>query len=127
MSQVEVTRLQWAGKNLKVLGPIVIQPDEIVAQAETDSHTVLYLRSGEKLLVQEPLEEIERLTLLTETQRQVLKRFKREMRDCKASGVPVSQAFAGLWEEISTEVKLSEGEQAELYRELLEWTKRWLK
>ena len=126
-SQVEVTQLQWAGQNLKRLGSVVVDANDIVARAETDSYSVLYLRSGEKLLVQEPLDEIERLALLTETQRQVMKRFKREIRECKASGMSIDQAFAALWEEISSKVKLSEGEQADLYQELLDWTKRWLK
>jgi hypothetical protein len=127
MSQVEVTQLRWAGANLRRVGHVTVETEEIVAQLETDRYAVLYLRSGEKMLVQEALEEIERLSALTQTQREVIKRFKREMRECKAIGMSVDQAFAALWEEISTRVKLSESEQADLYQELLDWTKRWLK
>lgn len=122
-----MTELRWAGKNLRRVGPFPLDTDEVLARAETDSYSVLYLRSGEKLLVQEGLQEIERLAHFNETQREVVKRFKREMRECKSMGMSVEQAFAGLWEEIATRVKLSEGEQATLYQELLDWTKRWLK
>jgi hypothetical protein len=125
--RLEMTQLQWAGKNLRRTGSICIDVDEIVARAETDHYSVLYLRSGEKVLVRESLAEIERLQHLTDTQREVLKRFKREMRECKAIGMSIDQSFAALWEEIATEVDLSVDDLPKLYRELLDWTKRWLK
>ena len=127
MSQVELTQLRWAGKNLKQVGTVIVQSDDIVARLESKHHSVLYLGSGEKILVQESLDEIDRLTAVPQTQRELLKRFKRDIRECKAMGMSVDQAFAALWEEISTRAKLSEEEQGALYQELLEWTKRWLK
>ena len=127
MSQVEVTQIQRAGASLRRVGPVTIDTDQIVARMELEQYAVLYLRSGEKLLVKEPLEEIERLRALTQTQRDVMKRFKREIRECKAIGMSVENAFAALWEEISIRARLSEGEQAELFQQLLAWTKRWLK
>ena len=127
MSQVELTQLQWAGQNLRKAGPFTIQTEEVVAQAETGHYCVLYLRSGEKVMVRESLAEIERLSVLSQTQRDIEKRFKREMRQCKTMGVPVDEAFSALWEDVSSGVKLPEAEQAELYQHLLDWTKRWLK
>ncbi len=125
--RLEMTQLHWAGQNLRRAGPVVIDAEQIVARAETDHYSVLYLRSGDKVLVRESLEEIERLELLTDTQREVLKRFKRDIRECKAMGMSVDQSFAALWEEISAEAQLPDEQLGKLYRELLDWTKRWLK
>jgi hypothetical protein len=127
MSQVELTQLQWAGQNLKRIGPVTVETAEIVASAETDHYSVLYLRAGDKVLVKEGLDEIERLSQMKEAHREVVKRFKREIRECKAMGMSVDEAFAALWEELSTELRFDEGEQSRLYQELLDWTKRWLK
>ena len=112
MSQVELTQLQWAGKNLKKLGTIAVRTEEIVARAETSRYSVLYLRSGEKLLVQEALEEIEQRSQLSETHRELVKRFKRDMRECKAMGMSVNEAFAALWEPIAVELRCGEDEQS---------------
>src|SRR5690349_6088640 len=126
-SRLEMTRLQWAGKNLRRTGPVQIDLQDVVARVQSDHYSVLYLRSGEKILVRESLEEIERLRHLTETQREVLKRFKRDIRECKAMGMSVENSFAALWEEVATQVQLPEEELSKLYKELLDWTKRWLK
>ena len=127
MSQVELTQLQWAGSNLRRIGTITVETADIVARADLDRYSVLYLRSGQKVFVKEPVQEIERMAALTEAQRETIKRFKRDIRECKAMGISVDQAFAGLWEEIASRGEGSEAEQARLYQELLEWTKRWLK
>ena len=127
MSEVELTQLEWAGHNLRRLGTRSFETAEIVARADTNHYSVLYLRSGEKVLVRETLAEIERMSMVSATQRDAIKRFKRQMRECKGSGMPVDQAFAVLWEELGTQLKLDEQEQASLYRTLLDWTKRWLK
>src|SRR4051812_28997709 len=120
MSHVELTQLQWAGRNLKRVGSVTIETQDIVARAQTDRYSVLYVSSGEKILVHETLEEIERLSLFNQTQKEVVKRFKRDMRECKATGMPVDQAFAAVWEEAAIHVKLPESEQAALYQELLD-------
>jgi hypothetical protein len=62
-----------------------------------------------------------------EVRRQVSKRFKREMRERKAAGQSVARVFGQLWEELAADAPLPEHEHAELYHELLAWTKRWLK
>jgi hypothetical protein len=125
--RLELTQLCWAGKNLRRVGPILIETEQIVAQAETAHYSVLYLRCGNKVLVREGLGEINRLQHLTDTARTVLKRFKRDIRECKTMGMSIDQSFAALWEEIATEVELPEQELRQLYNELLDWTKRWLK
>ncbi len=127
MSQVEVTKLQRAGTGLKQAGKVAIQTRDIVAQAETGDCSVLYLRSGEKLLVQEGLDQIERQKHASETQHEIVKLFKRRMRICKGQSMPVDEAFGAVWQETSAELKLDHEEQAKLFQELLDWTKRWLK
>lgn len=127
MSQIKVTKVRREGDCAVEMDRLSLDTEEVVARAATDRYSVLYLRSGEKLFVKEALEEIERMSLFTETQREIVKRFKREIRECKAVGMSVDQAFAGLWEEVAAEAALSESDQAQLYQELLDWTKRWLK
>ena len=56
MSRLELTQLHWAGLNLRQVGPVVVESDDIIARASTNRHSVLYLRSGEKVLVLESLE-----------------------------------------------------------------------
>jgi len=106
---------------------VLVELDQVAAQAQTERYAVLYLRSGEKLLVEESLAEIQDAARFTELQRELRKRFKREIRDHKNAGISIDQAFAALWEEISAEVTLPESELARLYEDLLTWTKRWLK
>jgi hypothetical protein len=127
MSRIELTQVQRAGHNLRGVGPIVIDTREIVARAQASSYAALYLRAGGKVFVRESLEEIDSMVRLTATERTLVKRFKRSLRECKAMGVPVDQAFAALWEEVAAEANLSDTQQGSVYQELVNWTKRWLK
>ena len=127
MGVLQLIQLERAGHNLRRLGPITIDPEAIVARAETDLYSVLYLRSGQKLIVQETLDEIDEAGLTAQRRRELTKRFKRELRECKAMRVPVDQAFAALWDDLSGRAALPEPELRGLYQELLDWTKRWLK
>lgn len=127
MSRIELTQVQRAGHNLRRIGSFVLDTREIVAHAQGPGYAVLYLRAGGKVFVQESLEEIDGMIRLTATERATVKRFKRSLRECKAMGVPVDQAFAALWEEVAAEANLSDSQQGSVYQELVSWTKRWLK
>src|ERR1041385_7097879 len=59
MAQVELTQLLWAGENLRGAGKTMVEMEDVVARAETDRYSVLYLRSGRKLFIEERLEEID--------------------------------------------------------------------
>jgi hypothetical protein len=109
------------------MGPISVNSDEVAALAQTARYSVLYLRSGVKVLVEEPVAEIDRLRISAQRRRDITKRFKREMRECKAIRMPVDRAFAMAWEALTNRAGLTEAELAELYHSLLEWTRRWLK
>lgn len=127
MSQVEMTRVRRTRDGIRKAGTVRIDPQQILARAATDDYSVLYLSTGEKILVRERIEEVDRLKVAVEIEREVIKRFKREIRSCKAMGMRVDFAFATLWEEIVARGELSEDEAARVYRELIRWTKRWLK
>lgn len=127
MSCIELTQVERAGANLRQVGPIVIDTRQIVARAQTPGYTALYLHPERKVFVKETLEEIEGLIQFTGTQRVLVKRFKRSIRESKAMGVPVDQAFAALWEEVVAEGNLTDAQLGDLYQALVNWTKRWLK
>lgn len=127
MSCIELTQVERAGSKLRQVGPLVIDPRQIVARVQTPVYTALYLRPERKLFVEETLEEIEGLIRLMGTQRTLAKRFKRSIRESKAMGIPVDQAFAALWEEIVAEGNLTDAQLGDIYQELVNWTKRWLK
>lgn len=127
MSCIELTQVERAGSNLRQVGLIVIDPQQIVARAQTPGYTALYLRPERKVFVEETLEEIEGLIRIMGTQRTLAKRFKRSIRESKAMGIPVDQAFAALWEEIVAEGNLTDAQLGDTYQELVNWTKRWLK
>lgn len=127
MCRVELTRLEWVGEDRRCASRVSVDLESVAAQAQTADCSVLYLRSGEKLFVQETLEEIERLRSLKQVHAELSKRCKREIRKRRSAGLSTNEAFACAWEEISAGAKLSEDELAALYQELLTWTKRWLK
>jgi hypothetical protein len=127
MCRVELTRLKWLGQDWRCATRVRVDLEAVAAQAQTAECSVLYLRSGEKLFIQETLEEIERLRSLKQVHSELSKRCKREIRKRRSAGLSTNQAFASAWEEVSAEAKMSEDELATLYQELLTWTKRWLK
>ncbi|MHC1768425.1 MAG: hypothetical protein AB9869_29815 [Verrucomicrobiia bacterium] len=127
MSCIEVTQVERAGSKLRRVGLIAVDPRQIVARAQTPDYTALYLRPQRKVFVHETLEEIEGLIRHMGTQRILIKRFKRSIRESKAMGIPVDQAFAALWEEIVAEGNLTDAQLGDSYQALVNWTKRWLK
>lgn len=50
--------------------------------------------------------------------------FQRALQACVRRGFSVEESFGMIWVETWEEVSLSDQEQAELYREMLNWAKR---
>ena len=127
MRRAELTRLKAVGHDRCHASRVLVDLESVAAQAQSSHGSVLYLRSGEKLFVQETLEEIERLRSVRFGHAELIKRCKREIRKRRAAGLSTDQAFASAWEEVSAGANVSEDELAALYQEMLAWTKRWLK
>ncbi|MBM3835123.1 MAG: hypothetical protein FJ403_17990 [Verrucomicrobia bacterium] len=51
--------------------------------------------------------------------------FKRSLVSCVKRRFSVEECFGAIWQETLDEVTLSDGEQAALYPELLEWARQW--
>ena len=54
-------------------------------------------------------------------------RFQCALSQCVRRGFCVEEAFGIIWEETIEQVELSHSEQNELYPELIQWAKRWMR